>query len=124
MRKMKVIFLDIDGVLNYANTPNPRKFPYVVDPQLLRSLKNVVAATGAHMVLSSTWRYDPAGLFSARRCGVPFESVLPDRPGQARREEILEWLGEHPEATRFAVIETKTTNSMTCHYFSRQLGRV
>ena len=28
---MKIIFLDIDGVLNCDKTPNPRKFPYVVD---------------------------------------------------------------------------------------------
>jgi len=28
---MKVIFLDIDGVLNCDKTPNPRKFPYIVD---------------------------------------------------------------------------------------------
>jgi hypothetical protein len=26
---MKVIFLDIDGVLNCDKTPNPRKFPYL-----------------------------------------------------------------------------------------------
>ena len=33
-KKMKVIFLDIDGVLNCKKTPNPRKFPYVVDKRL------------------------------------------------------------------------------------------
>jgi histidinol phosphatase-like enzyme len=32
---MKVIFLDIDGVLNCDKTPNPRKFPYIVDKKLL-----------------------------------------------------------------------------------------
>jgi histidinol phosphatase-like enzyme len=32
---MKIIFLDIDGVLNCDNTPNPRKFPYIVDAGLL-----------------------------------------------------------------------------------------
>jgi hypothetical protein len=36
---MKVIFLDIDGVLNYKKTPNPRKFPYVVDKRLLVRFK-------------------------------------------------------------------------------------
>lgn len=32
---MKVIFLDIDGVLNCKKTPNPRKLPYIVDRTLL-----------------------------------------------------------------------------------------
>jgi len=31
---MKIIFLDIDGVLNCKHTPNLEKFPYVVDPEL------------------------------------------------------------------------------------------
>jgi hypothetical protein len=35
---MKIIFLDIDGVLNCDKTPNPRKFPYVVDKKLLLRL--------------------------------------------------------------------------------------
>ena len=102
---MKAIFIDIDGVLNCANTPNPRKFPYVADPKLVDRFKKLVETTGAKVILSSTWRYDPAGLFSARRWGIPFDSVLPDMPGQPRRDEILAWLAAHPETTRYAVID-------------------
>ena len=32
---MKIIFSDIDGILNRSRTPNPRKFPYVAEPQLV-----------------------------------------------------------------------------------------
>jgi HAD domain in Swiss Army Knife RNA repair proteins len=64
---MKIIFLDIDGVLNCKGTPNPRKFPYIVDPKLLNRLQRLLERTGAEVVLSSTWRYDPAGLFSAKK---------------------------------------------------------
>ena len=53
---MKIIFLDIDGVLNCDDTPNPRKFPYVVDSRLLELFRDLVTATGAIVVLSSTWR--------------------------------------------------------------------
>jgi len=67
MKAHKVIFLDIDGVLNCKRTPNPRKLPYVVDPVLLARFKRLVERSGADVVLSSTWRYDPAGLFSAKR---------------------------------------------------------
>ena len=47
---MNVIFLDIDGVLNCEDTPNPRKFPYIVDARLLSLLKGLLARTGANAV--------------------------------------------------------------------------
>lgn len=102
---MKVIFLDIDGVLNCDRTPNPRKFPYVVDRKLLARFKRIVKRTGAKVVLSSTWRYDPAGLFSAKYHGIPFIGVTPDMPHRPRRDEILAWLKKHPKVSRFAVID-------------------
>ena len=61
---MKIIFLDIDGVLNCDKTPNPRKFPYIVDRKLLARLKKLLERTGAKVVLSSSWRCDPVGLFA------------------------------------------------------------
>src|SRR5437588_1068675 len=102
---MKVIFLDIDGVLNCTNTPNSRKFPYIVDPKLLKRFKRLLRRTRAKVVLSSTWRYDPAGIFSAKRYGIPFIDVIPDLPHEPRRKEILQWLQEHPEVTRYIVID-------------------
>lgn len=102
---MHVIFLDIDGVLNCKRTPNPRKLPYIVDPLLLKRLLRLVYRTGAKVVLSSTWRYDPAGLFSAKHSGVPFIDVLPDMPKRPRRDEILAWLKAHPDTDRFAVLD-------------------
>jgi hypothetical protein len=103
--KMKVIFLDIDGVLNCKKTPNPRKLPYIVDPKLLECFEGILDRTGAKAVLSSTWRYDPAGLFSAKHWGVPFVDVTPDMPTQPRRNEVLAWLKEHPDVERYAVID-------------------
>jgi hypothetical protein len=102
---MKVLFLDIDGVLNCSKTANPKKLPYVIEPHLLERLKTVLVRTGAIVVLSSTWRYDPAGLFSARRYGLPFEDVIPDIPGKPRRDEIRAWLAPHSEVKRYAVLD-------------------
>jgi|GEM_PF-731461 len=102
---MKVIFLDIDGVLNCRKTPNPRKLPYIVDKRLLARLKKLLDRTGAKVVLSSTWRIDPIGLYAARHWGVPFIDVCPDMPKSPRCKEVLAWLSNHPKVTRFVVID-------------------
>jgi hypothetical protein len=102
---MKVIFLDIDGVLNCSKTPNPRGFPYIVDRKLLARFKKLLDRTGAKVVLSSTWRCDPVGLFAAKHYGVPFMDVCPDRPKNSRRGELLAWLKAHPTVTRYIVLD-------------------
>jgi hypothetical protein len=105
MASERIIFLDIDGVLNCKRTPNPRKFPYIVDAPLLDRFKRVLERTGSDVVLSSTWRYDPAGLFSAKHWGVPFIDVIPDMPDRPRRDEILAWLKLRQNVRRFAVLD-------------------
>src|SRR4029079_11225137 len=45
--QMKVIFLDLDGVLNSKQTPNPRNFPFILDNALLERLKHLLQLTGA-----------------------------------------------------------------------------
>jgi hypothetical protein len=102
---MKVIFLDIDGVLNCKKTPNPRKLPYVVDKRLLARLKRLLNQTGAKVVLSSSWRIDPVGLFAAKHCGVPFIGACPDLPRSPRCREVHKWLEAHPGVTRYVVID-------------------
>lgn len=105
---MNVIFLDIDGVLNCDETPNPRKFPYIVDPRLLAIFKGLVARTGAEVVLSSSWRTDPVGLLAAKFYGVPFSDVCPDMPGVSRCEEMLNWLSAHQDVHRYVVIDDES----------------
>lgn len=61
--------------------------------------------TDAKVVLSSTWRYDPAGLFSAKHWGIPFIDVTPDLPKRPRRDEVLAWLKDHPDVTRYVIID-------------------
>jgi hypothetical protein len=102
---MKIIFLDIDGVLNCNHTRNPRKFPFIVDPTLLKRLNRLLQMTGAKVVLSSNWRYDPAGMFSAKYYDVPFVDTTPDLPGQSRADAILAWVRGQPDVERFVVID-------------------
>lgn len=102
---MKIVFLDIDGVLNCKHTPNPRNFPFIVDGELLKRLERLLEITGAEVVLDSNWRFDPVGLLAAKYYGVPFIDTTPDLPGRARCEPIAEWLRQHPGVERFIVID-------------------
>lgn len=111
---MKVIFLDIDGVLNSDQTPNPRKLPYVVDRKLLTRLKRVLKRTGAKVVLSSTWRYDPAGLFSAKYHGIPFIGVTPDMPHRPGATKFLAGSRNIQRSTGSPCLMTTTMNSTSC----------
>ncbi len=59
----KVIFLDIDGVLNTGlwytqmdrNTPKD-KYGYAFDPNAVDNLKRIIDETGADIVISSSWK--------------------------------------------------------------------
>ena len=53
---MKIIFLDIDGVLNLRMQSRDR-FGSMFHPQFMENLKTLVDATGAKIVISSSWRF-------------------------------------------------------------------
>lgn len=65
---MKIIFLDIDGVLNHEAFYMERfkkryeegavAHPYSeIDPQCVQNLNSLIAETGAKVVISSSWRH-------------------------------------------------------------------
>lgn len=57
MRTIKIIFLDIDGVLNSLKYDMERTATDGnIDPSRLVLLKQIVDFTGAEIVLTSTWR--------------------------------------------------------------------
>jgi HAD domain in Swiss Army Knife RNA repair proteins len=105
VRGVRVIFLDIDGVLNCKKTPNPRELPYIVDRRLLRIFLRMVTRARAKIVLISDWRHDPAGLFSARYWGIRYVDIVPYLPKRSRGEQILLWLKKHPKVRRYVVID-------------------
>mmetsp|Transcript_1966 Transcript_1966/g.2265 ORF Transcript_1966/g.2265 Transcript_1966/m.2265 type:complete len:164 (+) Transcript_1966:34-525(+) len=90
----KVIFLDVDGVLNcHAGSP---------EPQNLEQLQRILAATGAKVVLSSDWRRKDhlvRDLLSALgEAGIDTSVVIGRTPAlknAARPAEISSWLEEH-----------------------------
>jgi len=102
---MKVIFLDVDGVLNCSKTSNPKQLPYIIDRRLLRRFVAITRRTQAKVVLSSTWRYDPVGRWAAKHHGIRFIGWTPDLPTKSRCDEIKRWLKAHPRVNRFAILD-------------------
>jgi hypothetical protein len=100
----RVIFLDVDGVLNRAGAFKLKK-QRTVDTDLLNNFKTVVSETGAQVVLASTWRHDPGGISDARQLGIPFDDVLPDLRPRSRGDEVRQWLATHATAGRYIVID-------------------
>jgi hypothetical protein len=115
MEPIKVLILDIDGVLNserssaalggYPHSFEPAEFAKF-DPVALALLRKLVDATGALVVLSTSWRV----YFTCAEVERAFEvAVLDATPdlgaGSCRADEITAWLGEHPEVTRFAIVD-------------------
>lgn len=80
---MKVIFLDIDGVLNshrYMKTGKFRKGASfhdvnvsMIDPKTIKHLNSITDATGAKIVLSSSWRI--YRLPTKKACQTLFDAV-------------------------------------------------
>jgi len=96
---MKVLFLDVDGVLNYSDLfsscfrSDRRSDP--VCPVRLGLVKRIVDATGCVTVLSSSWRLTDTLhtriTTEAKKVGVDIYDTTPDLPGEDRVIEIMTW---------------------------------
>lgn len=58
---MRVVFLDIDGVLNHCDTPSglatdTEPLPIPIAPECMARLNRLIDETGAKVVISSSWR--------------------------------------------------------------------
>ena len=115
---MKIIFADVDGVLN-TNKTNRRlaccqeiKF---VDTRKILRLRDIVERTGAQIVLTSTWRITDTPTdkilynalqaeFERVRCPV-WVDVTPVMPRAKRWQEINAWLLLHGEVDDFVILD-------------------
>lgn len=114
---MKVIFLDIDGVLNSERyIQECDGYGIVIDPSKMVLLKQIVDATGAKIVLSTSWREhwskddtqcDSTGVLMNSIFGAYGLQIFDKTPQlhTRREEEIRNWLDEHPEVENFVVLD-------------------
>lgn len=106
---MRVIFLDIDGVLNAHHNTKEREGGFIgMDPHLVRLFNRIVHMTRAKVVLSSSWRHDDDWRHTMERWGldvVPFIDRTERSMSGHRGEEIQEWLDRHPFVVEYAIID-------------------
>lgn len=98
---IKVLFLDVDGVLNSIRSTS--RLP--LSKPALRRLRRIREATGCQLVLSSAWRVIPECRDKLRRAGLRFYGMTPRYNCGCRGEEIKAWLNEHPEVIRYAIVD-------------------
>lgn len=113
---MKIIFLDIDGVVNSMRTAlafggypwnvgdrDLKKFDHVA----LQMIRNICADGDIKIVLSSTWRLHDdifSDMGSALHLPIIDRTENNDRT-RSRGQQIQNWLDEYPEVTAYAILD-------------------
>ena len=117
---MKVIFLDIDGVLNVASK-NRDEFGQIFTERFVNNLSFIIACTKAKIVISSTWRMRGLDwikqLWEHRNLPGEVIGITTDCAKLIAKEkfefhdqverghEIQEWIDEHPELSSYVILD-------------------
>lgn len=104
---MKVLFLDIDGVLNCAYTKERIDGRIGLDPAMVVLFNEIVVKTAVSVVLSSAWRRLPNWRLDLQKGGLEPSAVIGQTPslGGIRGLEIQAWLDQHPEVEKYAILD-------------------
>lgn len=133
---MKVLFLDIDGVLVTKTDQSSRiiegvdtddKYGQLFSPLCIAELSRIIEATGAGIVITSTWRIDGLAtmrfMWNDRKLPGYVEGITPLSQDRSHRgSEIKRFINEAPEwfkIEKFIMIDDETW-----HYDQDQLGRL
>lgn len=115
----KIIFLDIDGVLNCRDSKSRSPSGFIgVDDEKVLTLREIVRQTGAKIVLTSSWKRmwfpekelqspDARYLSSKlRRKGLAiFDKTDDQGDPMLRGAGITRWLQAHPSVTSWVVLD-------------------
>ena len=107
---MKVLFLDIDGVVCLHKDKDWNNEEEIFDAACCRKLQEIVSATGCKLVLSSSWRLFPESIRSMFRQLKPFgvtrENFLGRTPLRGERgDEIMAYLKKRPQIETFVALD-------------------
>lgn len=117
MDNTKVIFLDVDGVLNDSRTPDRTPAGFIgIDRNKVTMLKRIVENTNAIIVLTSTWKSEWERNPSLRTEDGQYLDDMLSEQGLAiydkttdrisnRGYGINRWLFNHPEVESWVVLD-------------------
>lgn len=114
----KIIFLDFDGVMDTAyydhslsilGLPQTDKWGPVFDPKCIENLQTIINATGADIVVSSTWKdsmtyQEILEMWKERNLPGFVTDVTPTMSSH-RGQEIDEWLFQCKRECRYVIID-------------------
>ena len=114
---MKVIFLDVDGVLNCQSSKSKCGAFIGIDDAKVKRLRQIVDATGAKIVLSSSWKHGWEPVHKEdqksdadyldrklRRGGLRAIDKTSEAASQYRGEGIIAWVSAH-NVDRFIILD-------------------
>jgi len=112
---MKVLFLDIDEVLNSSKTRQRFGIDYI-EPEKCEHLNQICQDTGTSIVVSSDWRIERIygygkTIIALQNAGftVPIVGCTPEhdwlKRAHPRSGEIRAWLDSHPEVQTYAILD-------------------
>lgn len=132
----RIVFLDIDGVLNDPGCYDPRATSNRILPACVARLNRVLEATDARIVLSSAWRYMLIGRamsligfeYLLRTHGVMSGRLVgrtcADEDVKERGWQIHEWRKVHDHRGRYVVIDDMDAHISKLHPFVHVDGAV
>lgn len=116
MDETKVLFLDIDGVVNCRETTQRHRGFIGIDPYMAFMVGKIVLDTHCKVVLSSSWRtFHDDGVGEVSQQVTKIDDVTPNpwydketNHHSSRGEEIQKWLDMHPEVKKYAILDDDT----------------
>jgi hypothetical protein len=115
---MKVIFLDIDGVLasmdylkvtSFLKIPHPDEFGYGFDPRCVLNLEKIILQTDAVIVISSYWKSMGINrlnyMWKVRNLPGKIIGITQEDPSGKRGLEIEKWLNENKNINSYVILD-------------------
>ena len=122
--KKNIVFLDVDGVLNYTkwyisdrNPGNLYGKEGDLDPLCIKRINKICEECNAEIVLSSDWRVNSYSFTRLEKAGliniidktpIPNINILGGKFHITRGEEIQMWLENHKDVDNYVIIDDRS----------------